>query len=34
MELELEDGERIEVSMQGVDEDEEKGEYAPLIVDT
>ncbi|KAI1627196.1 A1 cistron-splicing factor [Exophiala viscosa] len=32
--LELEDGERIEVSMQGVDEDEEKGEYAPLIVDT
>jgi len=32
--LELEDGERIEVSMQGVDEDEEKGEYAPLIVDS
>ncbi|KAK5458457.1 hypothetical protein LTS15_004539 [Exophiala xenobiotica] len=32
--LELEDGERIEVSMAGVDEDEETGEYAPLIVDT
>ncbi|KIW57062.1 hypothetical protein PV05_05666 [Exophiala xenobiotica] len=32
--LELEDGERIEVSMAGVDEDEETGEYAPVIVDT
>lgn len=32
--LELEDGERIEVSMDGVDEDEETGEYAPVVVDT
>ena len=32
--LELEDGERVEVSMQGVDEDEETGEYAPIVVET
>ncbi|KIW17178.1 hypothetical protein PV08_04369 [Exophiala spinifera] len=32
--LELEDGERIEVSMLGADEDEETGEYAPVVVDT
>ncbi|ETI22808.1 hypothetical protein G647_06884 [Cladophialophora carrionii CBS 160.54] len=32
--LELEDGERIEVTMPGVDEDEETGEYAPVIVET
>ncbi|KAJ9634323.1 hypothetical protein H2204_006400 [Knufia peltigerae] len=32
--LELEDGERIEVSMSGADEDEETGEYAPVVVDT
>ncbi|KAL6241151.1 hypothetical protein RBB50_011830 [Rhinocladiella similis] len=32
--LELEDGERIEVSMSGADEEEETGEYAPVIVDT
>jgi len=32
--LELEDGERVEVTMPGVDEDEETGEYAPLVVET
>ncbi|EXJ68799.1 uncharacterized protein A1O5_07730 [Cladophialophora psammophila CBS 110553] len=32
--LELEDGERVEVTMPGVDEDEETGEYAPVIVET
>ncbi|OAP60233.1 hypothetical protein AYL99_05235 [Fonsecaea erecta] len=32
--LELEDGERVEVTMHGVDEDEETGEYAPVIVET
>ncbi|KIX02815.1 uncharacterized protein Z518_08758 [Rhinocladiella mackenziei CBS 650.93] len=32
--LELEDGERVEVSMLGVDEDEETGEYAPVVVET
>lgn len=32
--LELEDGEQVEVTMSGVDEDEETGEYAPVIVET
>lgn len=32
--LDLEDGDRVEVSMQGVDEDEETGEYAPVVVDS
>ena len=32
--LELEDGEKIEVTMDGADEDEETGEYAPLVVKT
>ena len=32
--LELEDGERVEVSMDGADRDEERGEYAPVIVET
>ena len=32
--LDLEDGERVEVSMAGVDEDEETGEYAPVVVET
>lgn len=31
--LEMEDGERVEVAMDGVDEDEEKGEYAPVVVE-
>lgn len=31
--LELEDGEQVEVSMEGVDEDEETGEYAPVVVE-
>jgi len=32
--LELEDGETLEVSVAGVDEDEETGEYAPVVVET
>jgi A1 cistron-splicing factor AAR2 len=32
--LELEDGEKIEVTMAGADEEEETGEYAPVIVET
>lgn len=32
--LELEDGEMVEVTMDGLDEEEEIGEYAPVIVDT
>ena len=32
--LELEDGERVEVSMDGADRDEERGEYAPVVVET
>ena len=32
--LELEDGERVEVSMDGADEDEERGEWAPAVVET
>jgi A1 cistron-splicing factor AAR2 len=31
--LELEDGERVEVQMDGLDADEETGEYAPVIVE-
>jgi len=31
--LELEDGEKIEVSMDGLDEEEETGDYAPVVVD-
>ena len=32
--LELEDGERVEVSLDGADRDEERGEYAPVVVET
>ena len=32
--VELEDGERLEVSLDGADEDDEMGEYAPVIVET
>lgn len=32
--LELEDGERVEVSLEGADEEEERGEFAPVIVET
>lgn len=32
--LQLEDGEQVEMVMNGADEDDETGEYAPLIVDT
>lgn len=32
--VDLEDGERVEVQMDGFDEDEETGEYAPVIVET
>ncbi|KAF2852771.1 hypothetical protein T440DRAFT_17761 [Plenodomus tracheiphilus IPT5] len=31
--LELEDGEQVEMDMNGADEDEELGEYAPAVVD-
>jgi A1 cistron-splicing factor AAR2 len=31
--LQLEDGEQVEMEMSGADEDDETGEYAPLIVD-
>lgn len=31
--LQLEDGEQIEMEMSGADEDDETGEYAPVIVD-
>jgi A1 cistron-splicing factor AAR2 len=31
--LELEDGERVEVEVDGADEDDELGDYAPMIVD-
>jgi len=31
--LELEDGEMVEVSMDGLDEEEETGEYAPTVVE-
>ncbi|KAI7970367.1 hypothetical protein EIK77_006212 [Talaromyces pinophilus] len=31
--LQLEDGEQVEMEMSGVDEDDETGEYAPVIVD-
>ena len=31
--LELEDGERVEMDMNGADEDDETGEYAPTIVE-
>ncbi|KAH7139360.1 A1 cistron-splicing factor [Dendryphion nanum] len=31
--LELEDGERVEMDVNGADEDDETGEYAPTIVD-
>ncbi|EXJ92877.1 hypothetical protein A1O3_01431 [Capronia epimyces CBS 606.96] len=32
--VQLEDGESVELAMQGADEDEETGEYAPLVVET
>ena len=31
--VELEDGERLNFSLDGADEDDEKGEYAPLVVE-
>ena len=31
--LELEDGERVEMDMDGADEEDETGDYAPMIVD-
>lgn len=31
--VELEDGERIELSLEGADEEEEKGEWAPVVVE-
>jgi A1 cistron-splicing factor AAR2 len=31
--LELEDGERVEMDMNGVDEEDETGDYAPVVVD-
>lgn len=31
--LELEDGEQVEMDLNGADEDEENGEYAPTVVD-
>jgi A1 cistron-splicing factor AAR2 len=30
--LELEDGERVEMDLNGADEDDESGEYAPTVV--
>lgn len=32
--VQLEDGEEVELAMLGADEDDETGEYAPVIVDT
>ena len=32
--LELEDGEKVEMTMDGADEDDETGEYAPVVVET
>ncbi|EXJ91258.1 hypothetical protein A1O1_04368 [Capronia coronata CBS 617.96] len=32
--VQLEDGESVELTMQGADEDDEAGEYAPVVVDT
>ena len=32
--VELEDGERVELSLEGADEEDEKGEYAPVFVET
>ena len=31
--LELEDGEKVEMDLNGVDEEDETGEYAPVVVD-
>ncbi|KAF1948051.1 AAR2 domain-containing protein [Clathrospora elynae] len=31
--LELEDGERVEMEVNGADEDDERGDYAPTVVD-
>ena len=31
--FDLEDGERVEVSLAGMDEEEEEGEYAPVVVE-
>ena len=31
--LELEDGERVDMDMNGADEEDETGEYAPLVID-
>ncbi|RMZ91114.1 hypothetical protein DV736_g1643, partial [Chaetothyriales sp. CBS 134916] len=32
--IELEDGDKVELTVDGADEDEETGEYAPVIVET
>ena len=32
--VELEDGERLEVTLDGADEDDERGEYAPVVIET
>ena len=31
--LELEDGERVEMDMNDADEEDETGEYAPVVVE-
>lgn len=31
--LELEDGERVEMDVNGADEDDERGDYAPTVVE-
>ena len=31
--VQLEDGEQVELTMEGADEDEETGEYAPVVVE-
>ena len=31
--VELEDGERVDLSMDGADEEDEAGEYAPVVVE-
>lgn len=32
--VQLEDGEMVEIDMDGFDEEEEEGEYAPVVVQT
>ena len=31
--VQLEDGEQVELTMEGADEEDEMGEYAPTVVD-